>query len=67
MYNPNDTPLATGGIQDLFPLLRELQLSLKKLDVLYEEERIKRLIQEVEIYMLKEQIKSLEHEALLNN
>ncbi len=44
MYDPDDTPIATGGIEDLLHLVTELQLALKKLDALYEKEHVKCLM-----------------------
>jgi len=66
MYDPDNTPLSTGGIQDLLELVTKLQLSLKKLDALYEKEHVKCLMHEVEIYTLRERVKKLEHQMYLD-
>lgn len=66
MYDPDDTPLATGGLLDLVDLVAELRDSVNRLHSRYEEEHTKCLILEVEVYRLRERIKKLDHQAYLD-
>ena len=66
MYDPDNTPLSTGGIRDLLQLVADLELNSRKLENLYQKKRIECLEQEVENYRLRERIKKLEYQAYLD-
>ncbi len=66
MYNPDDTPIATGGLLDLLTEATKLQESINELHDKYEEEHTKCLVLEVENYRLRERIKKLDHQAYLD-
>jgi hypothetical protein len=53
-------------VNSLLKLVAELQEAIKKITWAYDDEHLKCLIQEVEIYTLKERIKRLEHKLNLD-